>query len=112
MRINNKDGDTYLDQIPYLDKILKHFGMTNAREAKTPLPTEYKPTPFDGTTTSNLQSRYQSVISSLLYLMLRTHPDIAFAVTQMAKFAMNPSSEHLNKAMYIMHYLVLHTSLL
>ena len=38
--------------------------------------------------------------------MLGTRPDIAFAVTQMAKFASNPSDEHLNRAMYILRYLV------
>lgn len=106
MRINQQGGRTHLDQIPYLEKVLKRFGMADAKEATTPLPTGYKPEPFDGTTTSNLRSQYQSVIGSLLYLMLGTRPDIAFAVTQMAKFAANPSSEHLNKAMYIMRYLV------
>jgi hypothetical protein len=106
MRIDNRDGKTYLDQILYLKKVLKHFGMTDAKVATTPLPTGYKPEPFEGTTTTGLQSQYQSVIGSLLYLMLGTHPDIAFAVTQMAKFAANPSAEHLNKAMYIMRYLV------
>jgi hypothetical protein len=105
MRIGNRDGKTYLDQVLYLDKILKRFNMIDAREARTPLPSGYKPDPFDGTTTAKLQSQYQSVISSLLYLMLGTHPDIAFAVTQMAKFAANPSYDHLNKAMHIMCYL-------
>jgi len=38
--------------------------------------------------------------------MLGTRPDLAFAVTQMAKFASNPSDEHLNRAMYILRYLV------
>ena len=38
--------------------------------------------------------------------MLGTRPDLAFAVTQMAKFASNPSDEHLNQAMYILRYLV------
>ena len=37
--------------------------------------------------------------------MLGTRPNIAFAVTQMAKFASNPSDEHLNRAMYILRYL-------
>jgi len=106
MRIDKQGGKTYLDQIPYLKRILKCFGMTNAKVAITPLPTGYKPESFEGTTTSNLQSQYQSVIGSLLYLMLGTQPDIAFAITQMAKFTVNPSSEHLNKAMYIMCYLV------
>ena len=106
MGIDKRGGKTYLDQIPYLERILKCFGMTDAKVAITPLPTGYKPESFEGTTTSNLQSQYQSVIGSLLYLMLGTQPDIAFAITQMAKFTVNPSSEHLNKAMYIMCYLV------
>jgi hypothetical protein len=38
--------------------------------------------------------------------MLGTRPDIAFTVTQMAKFASNPSDEHLNQAIYILHYLI------
>ena len=38
--------------------------------------------------------------------MLGSRPDIAFAVTQMAKFTANPSEDHLNRAKYIMHYLV------
>jgi len=106
MRIEYKDGKIYLDQTAYLRKILKRFGMTNAKMAKTPLPTGYKPKPFEGTSTSQLRSEYQALIGSLLYIMLGTRPDIAFAVTQMAKFASNPSDEHMNRAQYILCYLV------
>ena len=38
--------------------------------------------------------------------MLGTRPDIAFAVTKMAQFAANPMEDHLNRALYICHYLV------
>jgi len=38
--------------------------------------------------------------------MLRTRPDIAFAVTKLAQFAANPLQEHLDKALYICRYLV------
>jgi len=88
-----------------VEKILKRFGMADAKAAQTPLPTGYKPEPFDGTATAALWSQYQSVIGSLLYLMLRTHPDLAFAVTQMVKFAHNPSEEHLLKSKHILRYL-------
>ena len=37
--------------------------------------------------------------------MLGTRPDIAYAVTKMLQFLANPSQEHLNKALYICHYL-------
>jgi len=106
MRIKNEDRKIYLDQTDYLRKVLTHFGMTDSKLAKTPLPMGYKPEPFEGTSSSQLRSQYQSLISSLLYIMLGTRPDIAFAVTQMAKFTSNPSDEHLNRAMYILRYLV------
>jgi hypothetical protein len=96
MRIKYEGLKIFLDQTDYLWKVLKRFGMTDARLAKTPLPTGYKPKPFEGTSTPQLWSQYQLLIGSLLYLMLGTRPDIAFAVTQMAKFASNPSDEHLN----------------
>jgi len=76
--------------------------MANAKAAQTPLPTGYKPEPFDGTATAALQSQYQSVIGSLLYLMLGTRPNLAFTVTQMVKFAHNPSEEHLLKSRHIL----------
>lgn len=106
MRIRYDQGRIYVDQVPYLNKVLKCFGMTDAKAAKTPLPTGYKPKPFEGTSSASLQSEYQLVIGSLLYLMLGSCPNIAFAVTQMAKFAANPSEDHLNCAKYIMCYLV------
>ena len=41
----------------------------------------------------------------LLYLSLRTCPDIAYAITALAYQSANPSEDHLNKALYIYHYL-------
>jgi len=79
--------------------------MANAKAAQTPLPTGYKPEPFDGTAMVALWSQHQSVIGSLLYLMLEACPDLAFTVTQMAKFTHNPSEEHLLKTRHILCYL-------
>ena len=64
------------------------------------------PTPSETPENPKHKSHYQQVIGSLLYLILGTHPDIAFAVTKMLQFAANPSEEHLSKALYICHYLV------
>ena len=79
--------------------------MADAKAAQTPLPTSYKPELFDETAMAALQSQYQLVIGSLLYLMLGTRPYLAFTVTQMAKFTHNPSEEHLLKTRHILHYL-------
>ena len=73
-----------------------------------PLPARYMPqkTDEDATIDQDLQSCYQTIIGSLLYLTLGTRPDIAFTVTKLAQYAARPNQEHLNKALYICHYLV------
>ena len=60
----------------------------------------------DTTIDPELQSRYQTVIGSLLYLTLGTRPDIVFAVTKLVQFTARPTQEHLNKVLYICRYLV------
>jgi len=70
-----------------------------------PLPTGYTPTPNEGEVNPRCRTLFQQIIGSLLYIMLRTRPDIAFAVTKLAQHAANPSQEHLDKAKYILRYL-------
>jgi hypothetical protein len=105
IRIIRKNGKISLDQASYLQKVLARFGMTNSRIANTPLPQGYKPLENPNPPDSSLRSKFQSVIGSLLYIMLGTRPDIAYAVTKLSQFAVNPSREHLDKALYICRYL-------
>ncbi|KAF8828358.1 hypothetical protein HHX47_DHR4000721 [Lentinula edodes] len=101
MRITRHGKKIYIDQCTYLDKVLKHCSMENAKMADTPLPAGFQPESTKGQLNSTLHSKFQMVIGSLLYLMLGTRPDISFAVTKLAQHAANPSQEHLNKALYI-----------
>ena len=106
MRITRSGSKIHLDQCAYLETVLQRCGMQNAKSAATPLPAGYVPTPSVGAPNPEIQSRFQTVIGSLLYLMLGTRPDIAFAVTKLAQHAANPSKEHLERALYICRYLV------
>jgi Reverse transcriptase (RNA-dependent DNA polymerase) len=94
MRITQKEKDIYLDQCDYLDKVLEHFSMTNAKSAPTPLPSNWVPQPNKGKVSPELLRQYQSIIGPLLYLIIGTRPDIAFAVTRLAQLSANPSQEH------------------
>jgi hypothetical protein len=94
-----------LDQQDYLKKIVTRFGLDDAKSAITPLPERYEPEENKGTCTPEFRQQYQSVIGSLLYIMLGTRPDISYAVIKMAQFASNPSSDHMNKAKQIIRYL-------
>jgi hypothetical protein len=106
MRIQRKGGKIYLDQTVYLQKVLQRFNVQNMKAVPTPLPEGYNPSPNTSTADPSLRSKFQQVIGSLLYIMLGTRPDIAFAVTKLSQHAANPSEEHLSKALYICRYLL------
>ena len=107
MSITQYSGKVHIDQHTYLEMVLERCGMQDCKSATTPLPAGYMPEPVSQDTAIDpeLQSHYQTVIGSLLYLMLGTRPDIAFAVTKLVQFAAHPSKDHLNKALYICRYL-------
>ena len=94
-----------LDQCAYLDKVLECFSMTNAECVPTPLPSNWISKVAESKASSELLRSYQSIIGSLLYLMIGTRPNIAYAVTKLVQFTANPSQEHLNSAKYICCYL-------
>jgi len=106
MRITRKGRAIHLDQCTYLQKVVERCGMLNAKSASTPLPAGYYAAKNTEPVDADLRSRFQTVIGSLLYLMLGTRPDITFAVTHLSRHAANPSQDHLNKALYICHYLI------
>ena len=109
MRItrDSKKRAISLDQTRYAEKVIKRFGQENCKPVSVPLPTGYNPRLHSDQNSSNatLRSRYQSVIGSLLYIMLGTRPDISVAVIKMSQFSSNPMEEHLQKALYIVRYL-------
>jgi hypothetical protein len=71
-----------------------------------PLPEGYQPSPNTSPADPSLHSQFQQVIGLLLYIMLGTHPDIAFAVTKLSQHATNPSEDHLSRVLYICRYLL------
>ena len=72
MRIVHEGRLVHLDQTAYLQTVLQRCGMQNARATATPLPAGYVPTPLTEAADPERQSRFQTVIGSLLYLMLGT----------------------------------------
>ena len=78
----------------------------DAKAAITSLPTSWEPKANTGQATAAEITRYQSIIGSLLYLMIGTWPDIAFAVTHLSQFSTNPTKDHYKAAQHICRYLV------
>ena len=106
MHIVKLKGHIKIDQVDYLHKMLQWFNLLNVKAPPTPLPEGYQPCPSTIPADPELCSKFQQVIGSLLYIMIGTKPDIAYAVTKMSQFAANPNKEHLDQVLNICHYLL------
>jgi len=58
MCIRCKDGKIYLDQSTYLQKVIEHFNLQNAKPALTPLPEGYQPSLVKENASATLHSKY------------------------------------------------------
>ncbi|KAH7471965.1 hypothetical protein FOMA001_g13268 [Fusarium oxysporum f. sp. matthiolae] len=72
----------FLSQTTYLEKVLRDFGMDQCAPNATPVSTSKFREPDSGyKATDELKEWYAKTIGSLMYFMLGTRPDIAFAVS-------------------------------
>jgi Reverse transcriptase (RNA-dependent DNA polymerase) len=97
-----------IDQSGYITDVLDRFGMADANPHNTPLPAgaEVHLVKYTEQASQSEIKNYQSLIGSLLYVQIGTRPDISFAVSRLAQYAVNPSPQHLRLAQYILSYLV------
>jgi len=82
--VRNRSNRTIrLSQKTYLQKILKDLNMMDLRGSQTPMNKDVvlEPASADHTAIDNDKLKYQCAVGSLMYLMLGTRPDIAFAVS-------------------------------
>ena len=89
----------------YAENLLEKFGMKDSTPVKTPVSTSSKLVKATDNNEQSNQGLYQSAVGSLLYLSTRTRPDIAYAVSNVAKFCSNPSKQHWTAVKRIMHYI-------
>ena len=72
MHIKCDNGKIYLDKTTYLQKVLQHFDLQNAKLVPIPLPESYYPSINKSLPDPTLCSKFQQVIELLLYIMLGT----------------------------------------
>ena len=85
-----------MGQPAYSENMLRQFNMQDAKASKTPVNCSLKPTKASEESTHFDQELYdyQSAVGKLLYLSTRTRPNIAFAVSTVAKFTAEPTEQH------------------
>jgi hypothetical protein len=97
----------FIDQEDYISSVLERFNMANCKPSCTPLPAGavLERLKDQVPASDSFRSHFQSIIGSILYAMLGTRPDIAFAVTRLSCYNSNPNEKHLSYAKYILRYL-------
>jgi len=105
-----------LNQATYIQKILERFNMANAYTVSTPLNpgtkleslTRTRTHIQDGTPemedSDADETEYRSMIGSLMYLMLCTRPDIAFAVGARSRYNNSPKETHMDAGKHLFRY--------
>jgi len=103
-----------LNQATYIQQILERFNMTNAYTVSTPLNPGTRLKSLTGTRTyiqeaegedsDADETEYRSMIGSLMYLMLCTRPDIAFAVGALSRYNNSPKESHMDAAKHLLRY--------
>ncbi|SCZ97570.1 BZ3501_MvSof-1269-A2-R1_Chr1-2g01129 [Microbotryum saponariae] len=89
------DGSIALSQERYIMDVLARFHFdTTTRGTTVPMTPGLSLTAIPGQGTERIRSWYLQAIGSLLYISLGTRPDIAFAVSYLARFANNPGRRH------------------
>jgi Reverse transcriptase (RNA-dependent DNA polymerase) len=97
-------GTLRLHQEPYVAKLLDTFGVAGATSICLPLKLALTP---DGEPLSmECHVQYPSLIGSLMHLANCTRPDIAQAVSSLARFLKSPTTLHWDAAQQLLRYLV------
>ena len=95
---DRKKGILSLTQSGYVKKVLKEFGMVEAKTVSTTIPAYYKlksakRTLIDAELQYMRKVPYSNAVGSMMYAMIGTRPDIAYRVGLVSRFMSNPSKE-------------------
>ena len=97
----------YIHQYAFIQTILNRFKVKDGPDVPTPLSSTENLVPnTDPIEDVNVETRhrYQSIVGSLMYLMLGSRPDLAYSVGKLARFSSNPSSQHTRALNRVLQY--------
>ena len=101
-----------LCQSDYIKRLLQRFGMSDSNAAPTPIATGVRLSKADCPTVKPAEPllvdgkhTYASVVGAIMYAMLGTRPDLAFAIGQLTRFNSNPGPQHVAALKRVLRYL-------
>jgi hypothetical protein len=102
---NRQKRTLRIHQQPYIESILKRFQMDNCNGVSTPMEPNLQLVASDDDATPTKKLDYQRAIGSIMYAMLGTRPDLAFTVSTLSKYCINPGPQHAQVVQRVLRYL-------
>lgn len=100
---DTETGKMFLSQSKYAQKVISRFGMESAKGCLTPMEVGLN---LEQESESAVDAPYREAIGSLMYLMVGTRPDIAFAVSKLAKYVENPTVTQWKAVKRLLRYVI------
>jgi hypothetical protein len=101
--IEQLPGSIRLSQAFFIHSVLRRYGLDSCNGVWTPLENR-PPLEFDALNDVD-QQLYQSLIGSIMYIMLGTRPDLAYTISALSKFSASAGNDHLIMAKRVLRYL-------
>lgn len=104
---DRKQKTIHLDQEQYIENACRRFGFDEATKSKKPIPLRgydaLRPSTDEDIRVDRVE--YQQGIGSVMWAMIMTRPDIAFAVGRLAQYMKDPSEHHASALKNLFRYL-------
>ena len=107
---NRETDELWVSQESYLWKVLSNFDMDQAKQVATPIGAHFK---LKSGTEKELKDQaeymskipYQSAVGSVMYAMVGTTLDLAYAVGLISRFMSKPLKEHWQAVKWVLRYI-------
>jgi len=110
---NRSEGTLCLSQTSYLERVIQKFRMDGAKVVNTPIGAHFKLSSVhnDDERVGSEKVPYSSVVGSLMYAMIGTRPDIAYAIGLVSRFMSKQGEVHWTAVKWLLRYLKWSTGL-
>ena len=102
---NRKTKTISLCQRAYVAEVINRANLEDLAPKATPMDAGSVLVPSEAVANPTITKAYQSLLGSLMYLVVETRPDIAHAVGVLSRFASNPDKSHFNALNRVVAYL-------
>jgi hypothetical protein len=107
---DSKSGLLFLSQCSYIQKLLRHFNMHDSNPVSTPIAPHFKLSSTqcpakDEDLKYMSKVSYSSVVGSLMYAMVCSHPDLSYGMSLVSRYMANSGKTHREAVKWIFKYL-------